>query len=93
LVYRKSLPKKQEGNTVGIYLYGEVMAARIDPEAWVSFYNESLKIIEAGKLSERDWINIQGTKCIGMIPSRDRQGRWCVSGDLVTGDNMESFCA
>jgi hypothetical protein len=76
---------------MGTFLFGEVTAKRIDPEAWAEFYDDTIKIIESGQLAYLEWIDVHGIKCQALVPSRNQKGHWYVSGDLNTGLNTETF--
>jgi hypothetical protein len=76
---------------MGVTLNGKLIPSRIAPDEWASFYEDSLKIIEAGQLADRGWIDIDGIKCMGLVPTRSQEGCWCVAGDLITGFNMDEF--
>ena len=67
-----------------------MMPERIDPEKWACMYDETLKILQYGSLAETVRKRVGGVDCWYLIQAEDRGGRWDVTGDILTGNNMEN---
>ena len=75
---------------MGIFINGSILPGRIDAERWAGVYDDSLKILSYGQLAEcvdRDYL---GQAYLSLVPSVDTNGKWHVTGDMITGSNMES---
>lgn len=89
---------------MGVFITMDIIPSRIDAEKWKAVFNETVKILNYGRLSRYGVKMIDGHKVYCTYLSgredlrypakrtdKEPEYGWKVTGDMLTGDNMEDF--
>lgn len=76
---------------MGIYIYGEIAPTKIDKSDWEKTYEDTLKLVEYGRLAECEYKYINGYKIPCVVPAVEKDGCWSATGDMIAGKCIEHF--